>query len=70
MMRIAIAGGGGLGYLIAAGLSQADNAYNVVVLSRTVRCVIIHNGSYANNRLAAARVRGPRCTSSACQLLQ
>lgn len=37
MMRIAVAGGGGLGYLLATSLSQADNAYNVVVLSRTVR---------------------------------
>ncbi|OAA33550.1 isoflavone reductase family protein [Moelleriella libera RCEF 2490] len=37
MMRIAIAGGGGLGYLLAFQLSQAANAYNVVVLSRTAR---------------------------------
>jgi ketopantoate reductase len=36
MMRIAVAGGGGLGYLLASAISQADNAYNVVVLSRTV----------------------------------
>lgn len=36
MMRIAVAGGCGLGYLIATGLSQAETAYNVVVLSRTV----------------------------------
>lgn len=37
MMRIAVAGGGGLGYLLASQLSQAANAYNVVVLSRFVR---------------------------------
>ncbi|OAQ99041.1 hypothetical protein LLEC1_04593 [Akanthomyces lecanii] len=36
-MRIAIAGGLGLGYLLATGLSRAENAYNVVVLSRTPR---------------------------------
>ena len=36
MMRIAVAGGGGLGYMLATSLSQADNAYNVIVLSRTV----------------------------------
>ncbi|KAF7560878.1 hypothetical protein G7046_g3253 [Stylonectria norvegica] len=37
MLRIAIAGGGGLGYLIAKEFSEAANAYNVVVLSRTER---------------------------------
>ncbi|KFA64966.1 hypothetical protein S40285_03852 [Stachybotrys chlorohalonatus IBT 40285] len=37
MMRIAIAGGTGLGHLLAAGLAQADQAYNVVVLSRFQR---------------------------------
>ncbi|PNY25798.1 Uncharacterized protein TCAP_04278 [Tolypocladium capitatum] len=37
MMRIAVAGGGGLGYLLATQLSQAANAYNVVVLSRLAR---------------------------------
>ncbi|KAH0599911.1 hypothetical protein MHUMG1_02701 [Metarhizium humberi] len=37
MMRIAVAGGGGLGYLLALQLSQAANAYNVVVLSRSAR---------------------------------
>lgn len=36
MMRIAVAGGGGLGYLLALQLAQAANAYNVVVLSRSV----------------------------------
>lgn len=36
MMRIAIAGGSGLGYLLAKELSEAANAYNVVVLSRFV----------------------------------
>lgn len=36
MMRIAVAGGIGLGYLIAEGLASAENAYNVVVLSRYV----------------------------------
>ncbi|KAK2593985.1 hypothetical protein QQS21_008295 [Conoideocrella luteorostrata] len=36
-MRIAVAGGGGLGYLLALQLSQAANAYNVVVLSRSER---------------------------------
>lgn len=36
MMRIAVAGGGGLGYMLATSLSQADNAYSVVVLSRKV----------------------------------
>ncbi|KAJ4028181.1 hypothetical protein NW752_000436 [Fusarium irregulare] len=35
MMRIAIAGGSGLGYLLASQLSQAANAYQVVVLSRS-----------------------------------
>ncbi|KAJ3528009.1 hypothetical protein NM208_g10421 [Fusarium decemcellulare] len=37
MMRIAIAGGAGLGYLLAKELSEAANAYNVVVLSRCER---------------------------------
>ncbi|KAF4955123.1 hypothetical protein FSARC_11924 [Fusarium sarcochroum] len=37
MMRIAIAGGSGLGYLIASQLSEAANAYQVVVLSRSPR---------------------------------
>ncbi|KAH7326077.1 isoflavone reductase family protein [Stachybotrys elegans] len=37
MMRIAVAGGGGLGRLLAMELAQADNAYNVIVLSRSVR---------------------------------
>ncbi|KAK3179354.1 hypothetical protein K4F52_009177 [Lecanicillium sp. MT-2017a] len=37
MTRIAVAGGRGLGFLLATGLSRADNAYNVVVLSRTPR---------------------------------
>ncbi|KAG5919451.1 hypothetical protein E4U42_006520 [Claviceps africana] len=37
MMRIAVAGGGGLGFLLALQLSQAGAAYNVVVLSRSVR---------------------------------
>ncbi|KAG5951685.1 hypothetical protein E4U53_002498 [Claviceps sorghi] len=37
MMRIAVAGGGGLGYLLALQLSQASAAYNVVVLSRSER---------------------------------
>jgi ketopantoate reductase len=36
MMRIAIAGGTGLGYLLASQLSQAAYAYQVVVLSRSV----------------------------------
>ncbi|KAH6899930.1 hypothetical protein B0T10DRAFT_554482 [Thelonectria olida] len=36
-MRIAIAGGGGLGYLIAKALSEAPTAYSVVVLSRFAR---------------------------------
>lgn len=36
MMRIAVAGGIGLGYLIAEGLANAEIAYNVVVLSRYV----------------------------------
>ncbi|KAK2603567.1 hypothetical protein QQS21_004247 [Conoideocrella luteorostrata] len=36
-MRIAVAGGGGLGYLLALQLSQAAVAYNVVVLSRSER---------------------------------
>lgn len=35
-MRIAIAGGSGLGYLLAKELSEAANAYNIVVLSRFV----------------------------------
>ncbi|KAL6922011.1 hypothetical protein FSST1_006037 [Fusarium sambucinum] len=35
MMRIAIAGGTGLGYLLASQLSQAAYAYQVVVLSRS-----------------------------------
>ncbi|KAI9167616.1 hypothetical protein HJFPF1_03749 [Paramyrothecium foliicola] len=37
MMRIAIAGGGGLGLLLASGFSRAETAYNVVVLSRQER---------------------------------
>lgn len=37
MMRIAVAGGSGLGYLLATTIAAADNAYNVIVLSRTVR---------------------------------
>ncbi|KAH7149456.1 hypothetical protein B0J13DRAFT_621316 [Dactylonectria estremocensis] len=36
-MRIAVAGGGGLGYLIAKALSEAPSALNVVVLSRYAR---------------------------------
>ncbi|KAF4345503.1 isoflavone reductase family [Fusarium beomiforme] len=36
MMRIAIAGGSGLGYLLASQLARAANAYQVVVLSRSV----------------------------------
>ncbi|OAA60750.1 isoflavone reductase family protein [Cordyceps fumosorosea ARSEF 2679] len=36
-MRIAVAGGFGLGYLIATGLSRAETAHNIVVLSRTPR---------------------------------
>ncbi|PHH59962.1 hypothetical protein CDD81_2321 [Ophiocordyceps australis] len=36
-MRIAVAGGGGLGYLLASQLSRAASAHNVVVLSRTAR---------------------------------
>ena len=36
MMRIAVAGAGGLGYLIATQLARAEQAYNVVVLSRSV----------------------------------
>ncbi|KAM3523119.1 hypothetical protein MY4038_008316 [Beauveria bassiana] len=36
-MRIAIAGGRGLGYLLAAGLSRAASAHNLIVLSRTHR---------------------------------
>jgi ketopantoate reductase len=36
-MRIAVAGGGGLGYVLATTIAAADNAYNVIVLSRTVR---------------------------------
>ncbi|KAH7204318.1 hypothetical protein DER44DRAFT_886040 [Fusarium oxysporum] len=37
MMRIAIAGGSGLGYLLASHISKAANAYQVVVLSRSSR---------------------------------
>ncbi|KAM3564244.1 hypothetical protein MY1884_000866 [Beauveria asiatica] len=36
-MRIAIAGGRGLGYLLAAGLSSAESAHNLIVLSRAPR---------------------------------
>lgn len=36
MMRIAVAGGSGLGYLLAKALSEAPTALNVVVLSRYV----------------------------------
>lgn len=50
MMRIAVAGGGGLGYMLATGLSQADNAYNVVVLSRTVsRSNVLHAARFTIN---------------------
>ncbi|KAL7923605.1 NAD(P)-binding protein [Trichoderma austrokoningii] len=37
MMRIAVAGGRGFGFLLATELAQAANAYNVVVLSRSAR---------------------------------
>ncbi|KAG6005828.1 hypothetical protein E4U21_007600 [Claviceps maximensis] len=37
MMRIAVAGGGGLGYLLALQLSQASASYSIVVLSRSER---------------------------------
>ncbi|KAJ4133563.1 hypothetical protein NW768_005149 [Fusarium equiseti] len=37
MMRVAIAGGTGLSYLLASQLSQAANAYQVVILSRSQR---------------------------------
>lgn len=40
MMRIAIAGGTGLGYLLASQLSQAANAYQVVILSRSVSIIL------------------------------
>lgn len=40
MMRIAIAGGTGLGQILASQLSQAVNAYQVVVLSRSVSNVL------------------------------
>lgn len=36
MMRIAIAGGTGLSWLLTSQLSNAANAYQVVVLSRSV----------------------------------
>ncbi|KAG6055608.1 hypothetical protein E4U17_002856 [Claviceps sp. LM77 group G4] len=36
-MRIAIAGGGGLGYLLAWQLSQADATYHIIILSTSVR---------------------------------
>ncbi|KAF7551004.1 hypothetical protein G7Z17_g5333 [Cylindrodendrum hubeiense] len=36
-MRIAVAGGAGLGYLIAKALSEAPSAHNIVVLSRYAR---------------------------------
>ncbi|KAF4591888.1 isoflavone reductase family protein [Ophiocordyceps camponoti-floridani] len=42
MMRIVVAGGGGLGYLLATQLSRAANAYSVVVLSR------YHRPDFAN----------------------
>ncbi|KAK8920809.1 hypothetical protein VCV18_008114 [Metarhizium anisopliae] len=47
MMRIAVAGGGGLGYLLALQLSQAANAYNVVVLSRSVGLPNLISGAQA-----------------------
>ncbi|KAG6005923.1 hypothetical protein E4U43_000524 [Claviceps pusilla] len=37
MMRIAVAGGGGFGYLLALQLSQAAAVYNIVILSRSQR---------------------------------
>jgi nucleoside-diphosphate-sugar epimerase len=42
MMRIAIAGGSGFGYLLASHLSRAANAYQVVVLSRSVSVTPIY----------------------------
>ncbi|KAG6098205.1 hypothetical protein E4U30_008272 [Claviceps sp. LM220 group G6] len=36
-MRIAIAGGGGLGYLLAWQLSQADATYHIIILSTSAR---------------------------------
>ncbi|KAG5979580.1 hypothetical protein E4U55_005006 [Claviceps digitariae] len=36
-MRIAVAGGGGLGYLLAMQLSQSSSVHNVVILSRSRR---------------------------------
>ncbi|PFH62600.1 hypothetical protein XA68_12852 [Ophiocordyceps unilateralis] len=60
-MRIVVAGGGGLGYLLATQLSRAANAYSVVVLSRIPRLefaqldVQLHVVDYNDrNRLAFA----------------
>ncbi|EGX90748.1 isoflavone reductase family protein [Cordyceps militaris CM01] len=44
MIRIAVAGGYGLGFLIATGLSQAEHAYNIIVLSGTDRSEFVPYG--------------------------
>lgn len=49
-MRIAIAGGSGLGYLLAKELSEAANAYNVVVLSRFVSTLLSRLRSSSNQK--------------------
>ncbi|CAM1501118.1 Fc.00g102800.m01.CDS01 [Cosmosporella sp. VM-42] len=49
MLRIAVAGGGGLGQLIVEELINAENAYNVVVLSR-------YNRTYTNPEIQVLAV--------------
>ncbi|KAG9251445.1 uncharacterized protein F5Z01DRAFT_280935 [Emericellopsis atlantica] len=64
MMRVAVAGGGGLGYLLATGISQADNAYNVIVLSRTQRTeyvahdIQVHPVNYYSHESLSYALRG------------
>ncbi|RDA93727.1 hypothetical protein CP533_0217 [Ophiocordyceps camponoti-saundersi (nom. inval.)] len=63
-MRIVVAGGGGLGYLLATQLSRAANAYSVVVLSRYARPefaqldVQLHVVDYEDGNRLAFALRG------------
>lgn len=58
MMRIAVAGGGGLGYLIAEELANTGNAYNVVVLSTRVS-LFGPRGGHVADRATALHIYQP-----------